>query len=298
MQACPPRRGRAERRTLDRAESTRDSARWVAEVSAYLVCYGRAMTTRDTVDLELRDGVAIVTWNRPARRNAFNRQMWCEARDLLRELLDEPRARAVIVTGAGEAFTAGQDLSEMSAAPGDAEHPFGSFMDVLVAFDKPLLAAVNGVGVGIGLTILLHCDVVYVAAEARLRAPFVPLGVVPEAAASYLLPLIIGYQRAAEVLYTGDWIDARRAVALGLASRICPRDELVPALLEVAAKMAAGPIGSIRHTKRLLLATRAEQVRAARAREDAGFVERVGTPENMEAIMAFFEKRPPDFSKL
>jgi enoyl-CoA hydratase/carnithine racemase len=253
---------------------------------------------RENVLLELRDGVAIVTWNRPQRRNAFDRRMWCEARDLLRELLDDPRARVVLVTGAGEAFTAGQDLSEMSAAPGDAEHPFGSFMDVLVDFDKPLLAAVNGVGVGIGLTMLLHCDVVYVAEEARLRAPFVPLGVVPEAAASYMLPMIIGYQRAAEVLFTGDWIDARRAVALGLASRVCTRAELLPALLEVAARIAAGPPGSIRHTKRLMLATRAEQVRAARAREDAGFVERVGSPENMEAIMAFFEKRPPDFSKL
>jgi len=255
--------------------------------------------TRETVLLDLRDdGIAVVTWNRPRQRNAFNRQMWCEARDLLNELRDDPRARVVVVTGAGEGFTAGQDLSEMSAAPGNAEHPFGSFMDALIAFDKPLLAAVNGVGVGIGLTLLLHCDVVYVAEEARLRAPFIPLGVVPEAAASYLLPLVIGYQRAAEILYTGEWIDAGRAVALGLASRVCTRAELLPALLEVAAKMAAGPIGSIRHTKRLLLATRADQVRAARAREDAGFIERVGTPENMEAIMAFFEKRPPDFSKI
>ncbi len=255
--------------------------------------------TRETVLLDLADdGVAVVTFNRPKQRNAFNRQMWCEARDLLTELREDPRARAIIVTGAGEGFTAGQDLGEMSAAPGNADHPFGSFMDVLVEFDKPLLAAVNGVGVGIGLTLLLHCDVVYVAEAARLRAPFIPLGVVPEAAASYLLPLVIGYQRAAEVLYTGDWIDARRAVELGLASRVCAPAELLPALRVVAAKMAAGPIGSIRHTKRLLLATRAEQVRAARAREDAGFIERVGTPENMEAIMAFFEKRPPDFSKV
>lgn len=254
--------------------------------------------TRETVLVEQRDGVAIVTWNRPRQRNAFNRQMWCEARDLLRELRDDPGARVVLVTGAGEGFTAGQDLGEMSAAPGDSEHPFGSFMDVLVEFDKPLLAAVNGVGVGIGLTLLLHCDVVYVAEEARLRAPFVPLGVVPEAAASYLLPLIIGYQRAAEVLYTGDWIDAERAVALGLASRVCTRADLLPALLQVAARIAAGPPAAIRHTKRLLLATRADQVRAARAREDAGFVERIGTPENLEAIMAFFAKRPPDFSKL
>jgi enoyl-CoA hydratase/carnithine racemase len=254
--------------------------------------------SRETVLLDRRDGVAIVTWNRPRQRNAFNRQMWCEARDLLLELRDDPRARAVVVTGAGEAFSAGQDLGEMSVATGDAEHPFGSFMDALVAFDKPLLAAVNGVGVGIGLTMLLHCDVVYVGEAARLRAPFVPLGVVPEAAASFMLPLIIGHQRAAEVLYTGDWIDARRAVELGIASRLYSTAELLPAVTAVAARMAAGPLGSIRHTKRLLLATRAEQVRAARAREDAAFVERVGTPENLEAISAFFAKRPPDFSKL
>jgi enoyl-CoA hydratase/carnithine racemase len=254
--------------------------------------------TPETLLVEYRDGVAIVTWNRPRQKNAFNRQMWCEARDLLLALLDDPRARAVVVTGAGDAFSAGQDLGEMSAAPGDAEHPFGSFMDALVAFDKPLLAAVNGVGVGIGLTMLLHCDVVYMAEEARLRAPFIPLGVVPEAAASYMLPLVVGYQRAAEVLYTGEWIDARRAVELGIATRVYPRVELLPAVEAIAATMAAGPLGSIRHTKRLLLATRADHVRAARAREDAAFVERVGTPENMEAITAFFEKRPPDFSKI
>jgi enoyl-CoA hydratase/carnithine racemase len=255
--------------------------------------------TRETVLLDLDDaGVARVTWNRPQRRNAFDRTMWCEARDLLRALQDDPRARVVIVTGAGEAFSAGQDLGEMSAATGDAEHPFGSFMDALVAFDKPLLAAVNGVGVGIGLTMLLHCDVVYASEQARLRAPFIPLGVVPEAAASYLLPLIVGYQRAAEVLYTGDWIDARRAVELGIAARVCAPADLVPAVTAVARRIAAGPIGAIRHTKRLLLATRAEQVRAARAREDAAFVERVGTPENLEAISAFFAKRPPDFSNI
>ncbi len=163
--------------------------------------------------------------------------------------------------------------------------------------DKPLLAAVNGVGVGIGLTLLLHCDVVFIAHGARLRPPFVELGVVPEAASSYLLPVQLGWQRAAEVLYTADWIDARRAVELGIASRVYPRAELVPAARAFAARVAAGPIGAIRHTKRLLLATRAEQVRAAREREDRAFEERIGTPENLEAVMAFFEKRRPDFSK-
>jgi enoyl-CoA hydratase/carnithine racemase len=253
---------------------------------------------RETVLVERDGGVAVVTWNRPKQRNAFSQQMWLEGRDTLRELLDDPGVRAVVVTGTGEAFSAGQDLGEMTTAPTDGEHGFPGFMAALCAFDKPLIAAVNGVGVGIGLTMLLHCDIVYIAEGARLRAPFIPLGVVPEAASSYLLPLVVGYQAAAEILYTADWIDAARAVELGIASRLLSRAELLPAARAMAAKIAAGPIGAIRHTKRLVLATRNELVAAAREREDRAFEERIGTPENLEAITAFFEKRPPDFSKL
>jgi len=252
---------------------------------------------RETVLVERDGGVAVVTWNRARQRNAFNHQMWSEGRDTLQELLDDGHVRAVIVTGAGDAFSAGQDLGEMTA-PAEGEHGFPGFMEALCGFDKPLVAAVNGVGVGIGLTMLLHCDVVYVSERARLRAPFVPLGVVPEAASSYLLPAVVGWQRAAEVLFTADWIDAARAVELGIASRVYPPAELLPAARALAARIAAGPLGAIRHTKRLLLATRADQVRAARAREDAAFAERIGTPENLEAVAAFFAKRAPDFSKL
>jgi enoyl-CoA hydratase/carnithine racemase len=251
---------------------------------------------RETILLERDDGVAIVTWNRPRQRNAFNQQMWTEGRDTLRELLDDGQVRAVIVTGAGDAFSAGQDLGEMTSAPAEGEHGFPGFMEALIGFDKPLIAAVNGVGVGIGLTMLLHCDIVYVSERARLRVPFVPLGVVPEAASSYLLPVVVGWQRAAEVLFTADWIDAERAVELGIASRMLSATELLPAARAIAARIAAGPLGALRHTKRLLLATRAEQVRAARAREDAAFAERIGTAENLEAVAAFFAKRPPKFS--
>ena len=262
------------------------------------LCYRPAMP-KETVLVDIDAGVAVVTWNRPRQRNAFSQQMWLEGRDTLRELLEDRGVRAVVVTGAGEAFSAGQDLGEMTTAPADGgEHGFPGFMNALCSFDKPLIAAVNGVGVGIGLTMLLHCDVVYVSEAARLRAPFIPLGVVPEAASSYMLPLIVGYQAAAEILYTADWIDARRAVELGIASRMYAPAELLPAARAFAAKIAAGPIGAIRHTKRLVLATRADQIRAAREREDRAFEERIGTPENLEAISAFFAKRPPDFSKI
>jgi len=249
---------------------------------------------RETI-LEERDGaVVVLTMNRPRQRNAFNRQMWHELRDALRDAQEDPGVHAVVVTGTAGAFSAGQDLSEMTGAddPG-----FGAFMDRLCEFDKPLLAAVNGVGVGIGLTLLLHCDVVYIAEGARLRPPFVALGVVPEAASSYLLPATIGWQRAAEVLLTADWIDARRAVELGIASRLCAPDELLPAVRAVAARIALQPRQAVQQTKRLLMATRGDLIRAARAREDRAFAERVGSVENLEAIAAFFEKRAPDFSK-
>src|SRR5262245_2963573 len=180
-----------------------------------------ATMDRETVLVERDRGVAVVTMNRPRQRNAFNLRMWIDMRDTLRELLDDGTVRAVIVTGAEGAFSAGQDLGEMTTAGPEALEGFPRFMDVLCVFDKPLLAAVNGVGVGIGLTLLLHCDVVYIAEGARLRAPFVTLGVVPEAASSYLLPVTLGWQRAAEVLFTADWITAARAVELGLASRVC-----------------------------------------------------------------------------
>jgi enoyl-CoA hydratase/carnithine racemase len=252
---------------------------------------------RETV-LETRDGgVLTITWNRPARRNAFDERLWSEATAALREAREDERVRVAVVTGAGEAFSAGQDLGEMARPAVGAEGPgFPRFMDALGAFDKPLLAAVNGVGVGIGLTLLLHCDVVWMAEEARLRAPFVPLGVVPEAASSYLLPLQLGHQRAAELLYTAEWIDAARALELGLATRVLPRARLLPELQALAARIAAQPLGALRHTKRLLLAVRDDGIRAARAREDAAFVVRVGSPENVEALRAFLEKRPADFA--
>jgi enoyl-CoA hydratase/carnithine racemase len=137
-----------------------------------------------------------------------------------------------------------------------------------------------------------------VAEGARLRAPFIPLGVVPEAGSTFLLPYVIGWQRAAEILFTAEWIDAKHAVELGLASRVCAADELLPAIRARATAIAAQPLGSLRHTKRLLLATRSDAVSAALEREHRTFALRVGSPENQEAVRAFFEKRPPDFANV
>ncbi len=256
---------------------------------------------RPTLIEELSGGVLRLTLNRPQRKNAFNHQMWCDCRDALAAAQADDAVRVVVITGAGDAFTAGQDLSEMAGggpAGTSAEHGFGSFMDRLCVFDKPLIAAVNGVGVGIGLTLLLHCDYVYIARGARLRAPFITLGVVPEAASSYLLPVLIGYREAIDLLFESDFISAERAVELGIGTHLCSPEELLAAALERARRLATKPLGSLRWTKRLVLATRQEHVAAARQREDEAFRQRVGSPENIEAVAAFFEKRRPDFSNV
>ncbi len=259
------------------------------------------MTRTTVLEALSAEGVLTLTLNRPERKNAFNNQMWRDFRDALAEAQDNDVVRAVVVTGAGNAFTAGQDLSEMiggGEVTSAEEHGFASFMDRLCGFDKPLIAAVNGVGVGIGLTLLLHCDYVYIVPDARLRAPFITLGVVPEAASSYLLPLLLGYRKAIDLLYESDFISGDRAVELGLATHLSTPETLLASALDRARQLAAKPLGSLRWTKRLVLATRQEGVAAARRREDEAFQRRIGSPENLEAVSAFFEKRAPDFSKV
>ncbi|HEY5640914.1 MAG TPA: enoyl-CoA hydratase-related protein [Dehalococcoidia bacterium] len=256
---------------------------------------------RETVLFERRDGVALLTMNRPEKRNAFNDRQYDDLRDALSEARSDEAIKVAVITGAAGAFSAGQDLGEMSAPPEHDDgrpHGFGPFVDQLSAFDLPLLAAVNGVGVGIGLTMLLHCDLVYMSQSARLRAPFVSLGLVPEAGSSFLLQEIVGPQPAAELLYTTAWIDAERAVALGLAAAAFPDDELLERTIERAAEIAAQPRAALRSTKQLLLDVRADALTAARRREEPAMARRIGSPANIEAIRAFREKRAPDFGGL
>lgn len=248
--------------------------------------------SRTTLLEDNRDGVLLLTLNRPARRNAFNDQQYDDLRSALAEAQEDVGTRVVVITGAGGAFSAGQDIDEMGSGRG-----FTPFIDQLVVFDKPLIAAVNGVAVGIGLTLLPHCDIVYVGESARLRAPFTALGLVCEAGSSLLLPLVVGPQRAAELLFTAHWINAEQAVALGLAVRVCADEELLPAALETAREIAAQPPVAVQQTKRLLLATRTEALQAARAREDVMQARRLGSPENVAAIRAFQSKRNPQPSR-
>jgi enoyl-CoA hydratase/carnithine racemase len=246
-------------------------------------------------------GVLLLTWNRPRKKNAFNDAQWDAAGRALAEARDDGRVAAVVVTGAGDDFSAGVDLSSFGQAPPREDgHPsaYHAFMDKLAVFDKPLLAAARGVGVGIGCTMLLHCDVVYVGDSVRLRLPFVALGLVPEAASSYLLQAVVGARQAAELFFTAEWIDAARAVEVGIATKRFADTELLEATLDKAREIAAYPVGALQATKRTILAARQDAVRAALAAEDEGMLRQVGTPENIEAFQAFVEKRKPDFRKL
>lgn len=260
-------------------------------------------------DLVVHDDnrVRTIVLARESMLNAFDRALYADLTAALRSAAEDPTVAVVILTGRGRAFSAGQDMSDM-ASIGEAvqgETPvdeslsgFPGLIDALEVFPKPLIAAVNGLGVGLGFTILPHCDLVLMSADARLRVPFCPLGVAPEAASSALLPMTMGWQHAAWVLFSGEWIDAAQAVKTGVAWRVCAPDALQDEAREVAAAIAKWPIPSLVATKRAMLAGRAELVKSARRQEDAAFSELIGTAANIEAVTAFLEKRTPDFTDI
>jgi enoyl-CoA hydratase/carnithine racemase len=247
------------------------------------------------------EGVLLVTLNRPEKKNAFNDPQWDGLAAALDAAREDPRVAVVVVTGAGGDFSAGQDLTAFAgpARPRKDGHQSGyhACMASLVAFDKPLLAAAKGVGVGIGATFLFHCDIVYVGESVRLRLPFVSLGLVPEGASSYLLQQVIGSQRAAELFYTAEWIDAGQAVKVGMAAGVFPDAQLLEATLAVAREIAQHPVSSLQATKRTLLRAHRDGIRAAFEAEDEGMAAQAGSPENIEAVKAFIEKRKPDFAQ-
>jgi enoyl-CoA hydratase/carnithine racemase len=241
------------------------------------------MSDTDPVLLvEHADGVRTLTFHRPDALNAFDQELWYSTAAALEEAATDDDVRCVLLTGSGRAFSAGQDLSEMRdpSVFADQEPGYHRFMPVLESFPKPVIAAVNGVGVGIGMTMLLHCDIVLMADTARIRVPFISLGVTTEASASVMMPAVMGWQRAAEVLFTEPWIDAEQAVADGIALRAVPADRLMDEARALATHIGGLPLGPVVATKRLMLAGRLDAVRAARERELEAFHELVGAMMN------------------
>lgn len=252
------------------------------------------------------DRVRLITFARPEALNAFDSALYAATGEALDEGAASDDIAVVVLTGEGRAYSAGQDLAEMGrlGSPEDRggepadPHGFDRFITAIESFPKPVVAAVNGLAVGVGLTMLPYCDLVLVSETARFRAPFAPLGVVPEAGSSYTLPATMGTQAAALALFTGEWFDAATAVASGLALRSCAPERLLDEALDLARQIARMPVVSLVETKRLFLAPRLDSARGARTREEAVFARIVGGPANREAIAAFLEKREPDFTNL
>jgi enoyl-CoA hydratase/carnithine racemase len=241
-------------------------------------------------------GVLTITMNRPKRRNAFNSDAFLALRDAFADANGDPRVAVVLLTGAGDDFSSGLDLSAIDVSS-DGEPPFELMMDAICAFDKPLVCAAKGCAIGFGATVLFHADVVYLGESSKLRFPFVSLGLVTEAAAAYLGPATIGHKQAAELLFTAEFFGAEKALEYGMATRVFPDDELVANALEKAREIAQWPTGSLVAIKRIMKATHGDKVALARKLEMEGFGELMGSPANMEAFSAFMERRPPDFKQ-
>jgi enoyl-CoA hydratase/carnithine racemase len=229
-------------------------------------------------DVAGHDGVRLLTLDRPHALNAFDSPLYRAAGAALDDARTDDAVKVVVLTGAGRAFSAGQDLDEMArlAAGEPVDSGFPALLDALQAFDKPLVAAVNGAAVGIGFTMLPHCDLVLCAETARFRTPFAEMGVPPEAASSVLFPAAMGWQRAAEVLFTSPWLSATEAVECGIALRAVPADALLTEAVGLAGAIATAPLAALRAIKATMLAGRTDAVTAARAREDAAFARVLG----------------------
>ncbi|TNM49511.1 enoyl-CoA hydratase [Nocardioides albidus] len=248
---------------------------------------------------ELADGVLRLAINRPDKRNALTVDMYAQLGDGLERADTDPAVRAVLLHGHQRVFCAGNDLADFRnpppVTPGE-ERPVHRFLRLISTVRKPLVAGVTGSAVGVGTTMLLHCDLVYAGPSARLQLPFVNLGLVPEAASTLLLPAVVGHQRAAELFLLGEPFDADRAVALGIVNAVVPDEQVVETALATARTLAAKAPAAVQLTKRLLRQGRAEAVARQMAAENEHFSAQLRSPEAAEALAAFAERRPPDFS--
>jgi enoyl-CoA hydratase/carnithine racemase len=237
------------------------------------------------------NGVRVVTWERAEALNAMSLDMWDATRDALDSAGDDG-IRCIVLTGTGRAFNVGQDLAEM-ADPRQADETRGyrGVMRALQNVPTPLIAAVNGLAVGFGVTLLPWCDFVLVSDAARFRVPFVSLGVTTEAASSVTLPEVMGAQAAAHFVLTGDWLSAEDAAATGLAWRVVPGDALLGEAVTLAARLADAPPESLRTTTALLRVERRARWADAMERENAAFARLAGSEENLAAIERFFSRK-------
>lgn len=243
-----------------------------------------------------RDGrVLSIIMNRADKKNALNHEMYAAVADALQLANDDAQVRCVVITGEGDFFTSGNDISDFAAGLPEGKPPVVRFLENLVRCDKPVMAAVNGPAIGVGLTMLLHADLAYASETATFRAPFPHVGVVPEAGSSLLLPLSVGNAWANDIFIAGRVLNVEEALSAGLISRVFPAAALLPECKSIAARIAAQAPTAMRATKRLIRGNR-DVVLARMQDEGALFNEQLKSPEFMEAAMAYMQKRLPDFA--
>jgi enoyl-CoA hydratase/carnithine racemase len=251
-----------------------------------------------TIKTATLNGVATIEIARPEKKNAITVAMYQAMADALIAAKADAAVRAVLLTGQPGIFTSGNDLEDFMQQPrGDMNSPVFQFMRALIECDKPVVAAVTGAAIGIGTTMLLHCDLVYVADDARLAMPFVSLGLVPEFASSLVVPQLMGHRRAAEKLLLGDPFTGEQAVECGIANAVLPAGEVAAHARRMAERFNALPPGAVREAKALMRRPLMEQTLQTIGVEAQAFGARLKSPEAREAFQAFFEKRRPDFSK-
>jgi len=247
---------------------------------------------------ERSGGILRIQLNRPEKRNAMTMSMYVTLADLLNDAAKDERISVVLWHGAGDSFCAGNDVEDfLKNPPGPGESPQTRLMKALMNFDKPLIAAVQGAAIGGGTTMLTHCDFVYAGESAKFQMPFINLGLVPEFGSTYSVPMRIGHVRAAELILLGLPFDAKRAVELGLVTRVVPDKELLATATETAEKLAEKPAGALQACKRLMKRSSREQIEQAMKVEGEEFASRVRSAEAREAFTAFLEKRPPNFTR-
>ena len=237
--------------------------------------------------------------NRPAKKNAMTSSMYVTLADILNEAMNDDDIRVVLWHGAGDSFTAGNDIEDFQKNPmGAGESPQSHLMTALVNFEKPIVAAVQGAAVGGGTTMLTHCDFVFAGESTKFQMPFINLGLVPEFGSSYSIPQRIGHLRAAELILLGLSFDAHRAAELGLVTRVVPDKDLFATATETANRLAQKPMGALRASKRLMRLPVRGHIEQAIKLENEEFASRLRSAEAREAFAAFAEKRQPDFTRI
>ena len=253
------------------------------------------------MDIETRkqNGILTIEFNRPDKKNSITAAMYQMMADAIQDGEEDRAVRVLLFCGKPDIYTAGNDLEDFMNTKSDvADRPVAQFIRNLSLAAKPVIAAVSGMAIGIGVTMLLHCDQIYAARGAKFSMPFAKLGLCPEFASSRLLPQIVGYQRAAELLFFGEPFTAEQAFDMGLVNKVLPAGELMPYARAQAAGLAALPPTSLRVTKQLLKARHLDAVTEQIALESRHFSAMLQEPAAKEAFAAFYERRKPDYSKI